>query len=48
MGSSIEYGFNSSPHKENMNCSVEKLNSIYGKAKLKATNYSRFNNEKGT
>ena len=39
MGSSIEYGFNKSPHIENMICNVKKLNSIYGKAKLSATNY---------
>jgi len=39
MGSSVEYGFNKSPHSEKMVCNVAKLNSVYGKSKLKATNY---------
>ena len=39
MGSSVEYGNLKSPQKENRNCKVKFIKSIYGKAKLMATNH---------
>lgn len=39
IGSSVEYGFNSSPQKENITLSVKSLKSAYGKAKLSASKY---------
>tara|TARA_B100001057_G_scaffold492224_2_gene584177 strand:+ start:20679 stop:21587 length:909 start_codon:yes stop_codon:yes gene_type:complete len=39
IGSSVEYGFLNSPQKENNVLSPKKLKSVYGKAKLMATNF---------
>ncbi len=39
IGSSVEYGNKKSPQKENDKTNVTKLTSMYGKAKLMATNY---------
>ena len=39
MGSSLEYGDNKSPQKENMSTSPNKLKSVYAKSKLLATNH---------
>ena len=38
MGSCVEYGFYKSPQKETHNTNFKNLKSIYGQAKLKATN----------
>ena len=39
MGSSLEYGDLSSPHKEHMKINLNKMKSVYAKSKLMATNY---------
>ncbi|MBD1134942.1 NAD(P)-dependent oxidoreductase [Pelagibacterales bacterium SAG-MED47] len=39
IGSCIEYGFTKSPQNENSSTSINKLNSVYGKSKLMASNY---------
>ena len=39
IGSSVEYGFLKSPQNEKNNINVKKLKSVYGKSKLKSTNY---------
>lgn len=39
IGSSIEYGQNKSPQRENMNCLLSKINSVYGESKLRSTNF---------
>ena len=39
MGSCVEYGFYKSPQKETHNTNFKNLKSIYGQAKLKATNH---------
>ena len=39
IGSSVEYGFLSSPVSENTTTNIKNLKSTYGKAKLKASNY---------
>ncbi len=39
MGSCIEYGFNQSPQKETIKTNIKNLKSVYGQAKLKATNH---------
>ncbi len=39
IGSSVEYGFLKSPQNEESNTDVKKLKSVYGKSKLRSTNY---------
>ena len=39
IGSSVEYGFMKSPQKEKTQNNTNKLKSIYGKSKLKSTNF---------
>ena len=39
MGSSIEYGGQKSPQRENINCDSKSIKSIYGKAKLLSSMY---------
>ena len=39
MGSCVEYGRSRSPQKETLKCTLENVNSVYGKAKLLSTNY---------
>jgi dTDP-glucose 4,6-dehydratase len=39
IGSSVEYGFIKSPQKEEKEYNLNKLESVYGKSKLKSTNY---------
>lgn len=36
-GSSVEYGFNKSPHNERMKCLINKKTSVYGKSKIFST-----------
>ena len=46
VGSCVEYGNKKSPQNENLLTNVKKLKSVYGKAKLAATNYLLHKHEK--
>jgi nucleoside-diphosphate-sugar epimerase len=46
IGSCVEYGNKESPQKENLLTNIKKLTSVYGKAKLEATNYLQYKYKK--